>query len=148
MIFCYLLVILSWIPSEYQTVRILIDCYHVTVSGWSGFILRSYSVHFTHMYCISCKPKGIVICLMPIKFVLYWFGSKLFAKVISRRQVTAYKERVTEIKRVCIFIAVPVGNWQTSFMPCFKIQEIDLVSIGCNPEVLDNLRPDICFSEW
>lgn len=42
----------------------------------------------------------------------------------------------------------PIGCWVTSFGECMKEQEIDLVSRGCSPEILDNVRPDICVSEW
>ena len=34
-------------------------------------LLQSAYTYFTHMYCISCFAKKIVICLMPINFVMY-----------------------------------------------------------------------------
>ena len=45
-------------------------------------------------------------------------------------------------------ISGSVGCWATSFGQCMKVQEIDLIDRGCSPKILDNVRPDICVSEW
>ena len=38
--------------------------------------------------------------------------------------------------------------WVTSYRWCSKAQHIDLIQEGLTPEVLDNLKPEIAFTDW
>lgn len=42
----------------------------------------------------------------------------------------------------------PYKCWVTSYGWCEKHQVIDLISEGCSPKVLDEMRPEIQVSEW